>query len=144
MEKFNNSIVFTNTLATLVLFMMDSILTYTNHVTKINIMTTIENGRSLCTLINVFTVEPENQQKLFEELKEATEKVMSRQPGYISANLHLSDDKKKVTNYAQWKTLDDFKAIMKVDEGIKHMKRAESLCTGFKPVTYNEIWVHGK
>jgi hypothetical protein len=39
---------------------------------------------------------------LFELLKEATENTMSKLPGYLSANLHFSDDKKTITNYAQW------------------------------------------
>lgn len=36
-------------------------------------MTTIDNLKNYCTLINVFTVAPENQQELFELLNEATE-----------------------------------------------------------------------
>ncbi|MEO6731976.1 MAG: antibiotic biosynthesis monooxygenase [Ferruginibacter sp.] len=56
-------------------------------------MSTIDSNKKTCTLINVFTVEPEKHLELFELLKEATEKVMSKLPGYISANLHISDEK---------------------------------------------------
>ncbi len=38
-------------------------------------MTTIDNSKNYCTLINVFTVSPEKHLELFELLKEATEKV---------------------------------------------------------------------
>jgi hypothetical protein len=34
-------------------------------------------------------------------LAEATEEVISRQPGYVSANIHWSLDGTRVTNYAQ-------------------------------------------
>lgn len=57
-------------------------------------MTTIDNANQYSTLINVFTVTPEKQLKLVEHLKEATEAIMSKLPGYVSANIHISDDKK--------------------------------------------------
>lgn len=105
-------------------------------------MTTIDSNKKLCTLINVFTVDPEKHLELFENLKEATENVMSNFPGYISANLHISDDKKTVTNYAQWATLEDFQNMLKNQEAQKHMKQAASIATEFKPVTYSQIWTH--
>ncbi|HEV7779834.1 MAG TPA: antibiotic biosynthesis monooxygenase [Chitinophagaceae bacterium] len=106
--------------------------------------TAIDNSKTICTLINVFTVEPDKQQLLFELLKKATENVMSKQRGYLSANLHMGDDKKTVTNYAQWASLEDFKNIMKVEEVQVHMKEIEAMIIEFKPVTYNEIWTHSK
>ncbi len=105
-------------------------------------MTTIDNSKNYCTLINVFTVMPEKHLELVELLKEATEKVMSKLPGYVSANIHISDDKKTVTNYAQWATLQDFQNILKNEEAQKHMKIAGSVATEFKPITYNSIWTH--
>jgi hypothetical protein len=41
-------------------------------------MTTISKDNRVVTLINVFTVEPENQQKLADMLVEATEKTMKK------------------------------------------------------------------
>ncbi|MEO8110779.1 MAG: antibiotic biosynthesis monooxygenase family protein [Ginsengibacter sp.] len=105
-------------------------------------MTPIDDSKNYCTLINVFTVSPEKHMELFNLLKEATEEVMCKQPGYISANLHISDDKKTVTNYAQWATLQDFQNMQKNEEAQKHMKLAASISTEFTPVTYNSIWTH--
>ncbi len=107
-------------------------------------MATIDSNKKNCTLINVFTVTPENHVELFELLKKATEQVMCKLPGYISANLHISDDKKTITNYAQWASLADFQNMLKNDEGQVHMKKAASIATEFKPVTYSEIWTHSK
>jgi quinol monooxygenase YgiN len=106
--------------------------------------TTIDGSKKICTLINVFTVEPEKQMAVYNLLKEATEKVMSKQEGYLSANLHLSDDKKTVTNYAQWASLEDFKNIFKNEKVQAHMKEIEAMIIEFKPVTYDEIWTHSK
>ncbi len=63
-------------------------------------------------------------------------------PGYISANIHMGDDGKTVTNYAQWANLQDFQNMQKNEEAQRHMKLAASIATGFTPVTYNIIWIH--
>ncbi len=107
-------------------------------------MTTINAADKICTLINVFTVEPEKQMELFENLKAATENVMSKLQGYISANIHLGDDKKTVTNYGQWATPEDYQNVLKNEEALRHMKKAASIAKEFKAVTYSEIWTHSK
>jgi heme-degrading monooxygenase HmoA len=56
------------------------------------------------TLINVFTVEPVNQQKLVDLLITATGDGVSKAPGFISSALHKSIDGTKVTMYAQWES----------------------------------------
>lgn len=106
-------------------------------------MTTIDSNKKICTLINVFTVDPDKQKELFESLKEASEKVMSKMPGYISANIHMGDDGKTVTNYAQWTSLQDYQKVFSIHEVMEHMKKAAAIAIEFKPVTYNTIWTDG-
>ena len=64
-------------------------------------MVTIAKDKDVVTLINVFTVAPENQQRLVDVLVDATQTVMRKQPGFISAIIHRSFDGTTVTNYAQ-------------------------------------------
>ena len=71
-------------------------------------MTTISKENNYLTLINVFTVEPENQQKLIDLLILATESSVRKIAGFISSSLHKSLDGKKVTMYAQWKSIEDY------------------------------------
>src|SRR5712675_1962857 len=85
-------------------------------------MTTISTDNKVITLINVFTVEPENQQKLVEMLREATEKTMKALPGFVSANIHKSVDGIRVANYAQWRSREDFEAMLNNPEATAHMK----------------------
>ena len=106
-------------------------------------MTTIDSNKKICTLINVFTVAPEKQKELFESLIKASEKVMSKMPGYISANIHLGDDGKTVTNYAQWASLQAYQNVFAISEVMEHMKKAAAIAIEFKPVTYNAIWTDG-
>lgn len=69
-------------------------------------MTTIDKGKKLVTMIHVFTVAPEMQQRLVDILVDATETVLKFQPGYISMNIHKSLDGVRVTNYEQWASLE--------------------------------------
>jgi hypothetical protein len=56
------------------------------------LMPTISKDNKVATLINVFTVEPGNQQKVVDMLVETTEKAMKHIPGFVSASIHKSLD----------------------------------------------------
>jgi len=62
-------------------------------------------------LINVFTVEPENQQEVVELLTRVTKEYVSHAKGFMSAILHRSLDGTKVTMYAQWRSIEDYQAM---------------------------------
>ena len=96
-------------------------------------MSTIEKGNRVLTLINVFTVEPEKQQALVTLLIEATEQTMKHLPGFVSANIHRSLDGKKVVNYAQWDSMDEFEAMRKSPQATPHMQAAANLAN-FEPI----------
>ena len=65
----------------------------------------------MITLINVFIVEPSNQQTLVDLLVRATDEFVSRAPGFVSSTLHRSLDGTKVTMYAQWNRAEDYEAM---------------------------------
>ncbi len=104
-------------------------------------MTTITTNKNMITLINVFTVQPENQQRLVDLLIEATKLAMKKQPGYISANIHKSLDGTRVTNYAQWRSKDDFEAMLQNPEAAKHMKEASQLAIKVEPHLYEVSFI---
>jgi quinol monooxygenase YgiN len=68
---------------------------------------TIRTGGDVMTLVNVFTVEPENQQKLVQLLKEGTVSFFSKQPGFISSSVHASKEGRRAINYSQWRSAGD-------------------------------------
>ena len=106
-------------------------------------MTTIDANESICTVIQVFTVTPANHQALFDLLQNATEEVISKMPGYISANLHLSDDVRVITNYAQWRSMDDFEHMLENEEARKHLREAVALAEKFEMHPCHIVWQHG-
>lgn len=88
--------------------------------------TSISPSNPVITMINVFTVNPENQQRLVNLLILTTETVMKKQPGYVSANIHKSLDGMRVVNYAQWRSREDYEAIFKNREVVEHMSEIMS------------------
>lgn len=103
--------------------------------------TTISQGNQLITLINVFTVEPDKQQQVANDLAEATDKVMNKLPGFISANIHVSLDGTKVVNYAQWRSQEDFEAMMQNPDVKPHMAQASELAKSIEPNLYRVAFV---
>ena len=103
-------------------------------------MTIIRAGAPVVTLINVFTVKPERQLHLVDVLVDATEAVMWHQPGFISANIHRSFDGQRVTNYAQWRTREDFEAMLRNPEAQAHMRLAADVADSVEPHLYEVVF----
>ena len=93
------------------------------------------------TLVNVFDVRPERADELLAVLTEATDDVMQHIPGFISANLHMADDKTHIVNYAQWQSRDHFQAMLQRDDAREHIGRAKGLCENFTPVVCQPVHV---
>jgi len=99
-------------------------------------MTTLDPASNYQVLINTFTVEPDNAEQLLAELSRATETGMRHRPGFISANLHISKDRRHIANYAQWRSQADIDAMMSDPASQHHMKAAAALATSFDPIYY--------
>ena len=105
-------------------------------------MTTITVQSDFATLINVFTVEPDKAEELAALLTSATEDVMQHQPGFRSANIHLSADRTRVVNYAQWESADAYQAMFSDNTAREHMATAAALAVSFDPHLYTVESVH--
>ena len=101
-------------------------------------MTRISANGDVITLINVFTVEPTNQQRLVELLTEATEASVRQAPGFISATLHRSIDGTKVTMYAQWRSIDEYQAMRRDPAPLPYLQKALTI-SKFEPGMYEVV-----
>ena len=90
-------------------------------------MPTISKGGELLTLINVFTVQPVNQQELVDLLVEATRTSVRHVQGFVSATLHRSLDGTKVAMYAQWRSVEDYQAMRRNPTASPYMEKALAL-----------------
>jgi len=73
--------------------------------------TTIAVTKQVTTLINILTVEPENQPKLIDLLRGNTERVVSRLDGWISTSLIAAKNQRQVVIYSQWRDLASVEAM---------------------------------
>lgn len=73
--------------------------------------TTIRAGEAIATLINIFTVEPENQQELLALLKDGTETSISKMVGWVSTSFLCGKDGRRVIVYSQWRNAKDIDAM---------------------------------
>jgi heme-degrading monooxygenase HmoA len=105
-------------------------------------MTTIRRDGPYATLINVFIVEPGNAAELTSLLASATEDFMQHQPGFLSANIHLSRDRTRVVNYARWQSPEHYRAMLSDDTSREHMATAAALGISFDPHLYTVESVH--
>ncbi|GHO50076.1 antibiotic biosynthesis monooxygenase family protein [Ktedonospora formicarum] len=104
-------------------------------------MTMICKEQPLVTLINIFTVAPEQQKALLDNLIKVTQEIMYKQPGFISANLHKSLDGTKVTNYAQWRSRADFEAMLQNPEVRQHIRQASQIAISAEPTLYEVSFI---
>jgi Antibiotic biosynthesis monooxygenase len=80
-------------------------------------MAVIRSDQNVITQINVFEVDPKNQDAVVDLLKEAIRSV-SGMPGWISASVHKSLDGKRVTNHAQ---AADYASWEKIVENLRNV-----------------------
>ncbi len=101
-------------------------------------MTVISKTTKLVTFINVFKVEPANQQKLVDLLVRVTDASVRHAPGFISSSLHRSIDGTKVTMYAQWRTIEEYEAMRRDPAPLPYLQEALTLAT-FEPGMYEVV-----
>jgi quinol monooxygenase YgiN len=93
-----------------------------------NIMnTTIEVTKKVTTLVNILTVEPENQQKLIRLLRDNTESVVSRLDGWISTSFIAATDQRHVLIYSQWRDLRSVEAMQSDPDMVAYFPRIAAL-----------------
>jgi quinol monooxygenase YgiN len=101
----------------------------------------IKRGTELATLINLFVVEPQNQDQLIEALKEGLETFVSKQPGYVSAGLHKGMDGRHAVVYSQWRSPIDIEALLNNPEASDYFKHITEIAQ-IEPIVYEVAYIH--
>jgi heme-degrading monooxygenase HmoA len=82
------------------------------------------------TVIYEFDVDPQEQQPLREGIEQLVRDVISRQPGFISADLHLSRDGGKALTTVRWESLEAFERFR---DGEEHRSKIRPVITSYGP-----------
>lgn len=73
---------------------------------------------------------------LLDLLTDAYAAFISRQPGFISAGLHVNDAQTRIANYSQWTRREDYQAMLRSEEMRARNREITKLCRSFEPVMY--------
>ncbi len=102
-------------------------------------MTKISKDFDGQTVLTTFEMTPGTAQELMDALTDAYENFISRQPGFISAGLHMNDAQTRIANYSQWRDRKDFQAMLRTPEMRERNKHIHGLCSRFEPVMYEVV-----
>jgi heme-degrading monooxygenase HmoA len=100
---------------------------------------TIAVDSDFATQINIATVEPENQPKLVQLLREATDNMFSKMPGWISTSILKGKDGRRVFIYSQWRSPADIEAFRK-DPNIARYLQVITALAKFEAVACDVIY----
>lgn len=104
----------------------------------------IHTGNKPTVLIAIFSIQPENEQKLIDLFEEGTLSIFSKQPGYISASLHRGSDSKRLVLYGQWESPQHIDAFRKLPEVGQYFQKIAALATVESIVCNDVPFVHHK
>ena len=99
-------------------------------------MPSISRQTELQTVITTFEMTPGTCHDLLDQLRAAYGEFISRQPGFISAALHVNDAQTRIANYSQWENREDFLAMLRAPEMRQRNREISALCKSFEPVMY--------
>jgi len=88
---------------------------------------TIAVMKEVTTLIHILTVEPEDQQKLIQLLRENTDNVVTRLDGWISTSFIAAEDRSRVAIYSQWRDLAAVDAMRTHPDMVAYFPRIAAL-----------------
>ncbi len=100
-------------------------------------MPKISKNASVQTVITTFEMTPGTCHDLLEALTDAYAEFISKQPGFISAGLHVNDAQTRIANYSQWERREDFLAMLRTPEMRDRNRKINELCKSFEPVMYD-------
>ena len=106
-------------------------------------MPTISADRKVQTVITTFEVNPGTCNDLLGELRKTCDAFISKQPGFISATLHVNDAQTRIANYSQWETREDFMEMLRSEGMQERSRKINEMCKNFEPVMYDVVYCSG-
>ncbi|MFG3253161.1 antibiotic biosynthesis monooxygenase family protein [Streptomyces sp. NPDC048172] len=104
-------------------------------------MAEIQAGDHVATFISVFPTKPRDQRKVLDLIVKAHEEMIRHRPGYVSGSVHRSVDGYQVVDYTQWRTREDFEAMVRDPAVAPHFAPIGELTQG-KQLAFDVIYSH--
>lgn len=87
----------------------------------------IRPDKAQTTLINIFSVAPDQADALVSLLQAGTRAWICKTPGFVSSTLHLSRDRTRVVVYGQWSDATGIAAMRANPEMPPYLARVKAL-----------------
>ena len=94
------------------------------------------------TVICTFDVTPGTAEDVLDALNDAYAAVISKQPGFIAAAVHLNDAQTRIATYSQWQARGDYQAMLRTAEMRERNRAIHAMCRSFEPVMYEVASVY--
>jgi hypothetical protein len=107
-------------------------------------ITAIQAGREIVTLINVFTVSPGGQEPFAAAQSGEYKRLRGQVAGSLSANLHRGTDGVTLANYAQFHSMDHYRAWLQSDLMRDHLEVIRPLIQASEPGMYRVVHVKSR
>lgn len=101
-------------------------------------MTEIRPNGGMVTQITTVKLPADKQDEVLALMKERA-RFMATQPGFVSINLHRSQDGSHVVNYIQWKNAEQLSAAHKSPEFRKKWPRFGEIAEEIDPCLYDVV-----
>ena len=88
------------------------------------------------TVITTFEVTPGSAHDLLDLLTDAWDRVIRKQPGFVSGAIHLNDAQTRIATYSQWRDRRDYQAMLRDPEMRRRNREIHAMCRSFEPVMY--------
>lgn len=89
----------------------------------------IRTDLAVVTLVSVFKVEPDTMAKLLDVLREGTESLFSKMPGFVASSVLIARDGHHAINYSQWRSAADIDGFRRDPRFAPYLQRLRSLAT---------------
>lgn len=91
-------------------------------------------------LINIFTINPDKAEQFVATQVAEYKRLKGQFPGSYTANLHVSLDRTRAANYANFTSVEDYMAMRNSPEFADHLKRLQGLVVKAEPQLYQVIY----
>jgi len=102
-------------------------------------MVTSSSEADIQTVLTTFECTPGTCQDMVDALSEAYAQVISRRAGFVGAAIHVNDAQTRIANYSQWRSREDFQAMLRSEEMRERNRALSAMARSFEPVMYDVV-----
>ena len=104
-------------------------------------MTKIDAEKAHFTMVNIFTTQPEHQQKLFEVMSKGAD-VMGAHEGCVAVQMHLSNDGTKLITITEWLDQERFDSMRARSDLQSYFREVGGLISSVDPNPCQLTYAH--